>query len=160
MTKLLKFAAPLLLGLAIPAAASAQGTGLVLDSIVELEKSETVADGTTRTSYTKPDVVVPGDRVRITLRFHNRGREPINNLKLNNPIPAGLQFDGSNDLAGFSLSVDGGTNFGQLSDLILTASDGTQRAANMGDVTHIMWILPEPVAPGGRGSVTFFTRVR
>jgi uncharacterized repeat protein (TIGR01451 family) len=143
---------------ALPVAA--QDAGLKLDSVVELEKSTTAADGTVSTNYEKPEVVVPGDRIRITLRYHNQGREPVTNLKLRNPIPDGLMFDGTPDVAGFSASVDGGSNWGALADLTLTTSDGTSRSATSADVTHVMWVLPQPVAPGARGSVAFFTRVR
>lgn len=161
MVKFGLVAAAAMLAIAFPVGTVAMQTnGLVLESIVELEKVETAADGSTKTSFAKPDVVVPGDRVRITLRYDNRGREPVTNLKLRNPIPDGLQFDGTSDLDGFSLSVDGGTNFGQLANLSFTAADGTQRAATTADVTHIMWILPQPVPAGGEGSVSFFTRVR
>lgn len=156
--------APLLLllaaGVALPSHAQQPTPSLAPESIVELERSETAADGTITTRYVKPDTVVPGDRVRITLRFDNRGREPVTNLKLRNPIAAGLQFDGTPDLAGFTVSVDGGTNWGDLSALTLTATDGTTRSANMGDVTHIMWILPDPVLPGTQRTVRFFARVR
>ena len=62
---------PVLL-LAPPALAQDPGDSLALDSLVELAKTDTGADGTLTTRYIKPDVVVPGDRVRITLRFHNR----------------------------------------------------------------------------------------
>jgi uncharacterized repeat protein (TIGR01451 family) len=160
MVDLFRFTAPLLLCCAAISTAQAQTNGLALDSIVELEKSEALADGTQKLSYVKPDVVVPGDRVRITLRYNNRGREPITNLKLRNPIPEGLQFDGTDDLDGLSMSIDGGSNFGSLADLKFTAADGTERAATFTDVTHVMWILPQPVSPGARGDVTFFTRVR
>lgn len=136
------------------------GSNLALDSIVELVKTETDANGTETTRYAKPDVVVPGDRVRITLRFHNRSRDAIQNLKLRNPIPDGLQFDGTDDLAGFTLSVDGGTNWGQLAALTVTPAAGSARPATLADVTHVMWILPQPVTPGSRGAVSFFTRVK
>lgn len=137
-----------------------QSDSLVLDSVVELARNETAADGTVTTRYTKPDVVVPGDRVRITLRFHNRSRDPIQNLKLRNPIPDGLQFDGTEDLGGFSLSVDGGNVWGQLADLTVAAAGAPPRPAGLADITHVMWVLPTAVAPGARGSVSFFTRVR
>lgn len=146
--------------LMVTPAAAQQGDNLVLDSLVELVKSETAADGTVTTRYAKPDVVVPGDRVRITLRFHNRSRQPIQNLKLRNPIHDGLQFDGTEDLSGFSLSVDGGKVWGQLAELTVTPTGEAARAATFADVTHVMWILPQTVTPGARGSVTFFTRVR
>jgi uncharacterized repeat protein (TIGR01451 family) len=152
--------AALMLSAMTPGLAMAQTNGLALDSVVELERSETAADGTVTTRYSKPDVVLPGDRVRITLSYNNRGREPVTDLKLRNPIPNGLQFDGTNDLAGLSMSIDGGTSWGQLADLKLTAADGTERAAVMTDITHVMWVLEQPVPPGGSGSVSFFTRVR
>jgi uncharacterized repeat protein (TIGR01451 family) len=161
MPKMTPFlAAAFVVAAAATVPAAAQNQGLTLDSIVELERSATAADGTVNISYAKPDVVVPGDRVRITLRYHNQGREAVTNLKLRNPIPDGLMFDGTSDVAGFSLSIDGGTNWGALADLTLTAADGTSRAATSADVTHVMWVLPQPVAPQARGSVVFFTRVR
>lgn len=143
-----------------PAALAQEGNSLALDSLVELAKTETAADGTAITRYVKPDVVVPGDRVRITLRFHNRSRDAIQNLKLRNPIPDGLQFDGTENLAGFTVSVDGGKMWGALAELSITPAGEPARPATMADITHVMWILPEPVAPGVRGSVSFFTRVR
>jgi uncharacterized repeat protein (TIGR01451 family) len=144
----------------VPAASAQDGNSLALDSLVELAKTETAADGAVTTRYVKPDVVVPGDRVRITLRFHNRSREAIQNLKLRNPIPDGLQFDGTENLDGFTVSVGGGNVWGALAQLSVTPSGEPVRQATMADITHVMWILPEPVAPGARGSVSFFTRVR
>ena len=146
--------------LAPPALAQDPSDSLALDSLVELAKTDTGADGTVTTRYVKPDVVVPGDRVRITLRFHNRSRDAIQNLKLRNPIPDGLLFDGTEDIAGFSVSVDGGTNWGQLAALTVTPTDEVARAATLADITHVIWVLPQPVAPGAGGSVSFFTRVR
>lgn len=147
---------PVMLLGATPVAAQ----GLALDSIVELERSSTAADGTALTEYVKPETVVPGDRVRITLRYENRGRVPVNSVRLNNPIPDGLQYDGTRDVQNFSLSINGGASWGQLADLTLLTADGTPRAATAEDVTHVLWVLPEPVAPGARGSVSFFARVR
>ena len=64
-------ATALLLG-AQPAAA--QGT---LTSKVELEKLMSASPGQPAVkSYSAPDVVVPGDRVRITLTFTNGGAAP------------------------------------------------------------------------------------
>jgi uncharacterized repeat protein (TIGR01451 family) len=146
--------------LLVPAALAQDGNSLVLDSLVELAKTETAADGSVTTRYAKPEVVVPGDRVRITLRFHNRSRDAIQNLKLRNPIPNGLQFDGTENLAGFTVSVDGGKAWGDLAQLSVTPANEAARPATLADITHVMWILPEPVAPGMRGSVSFFTRVR
>ena len=56
--------------------AAAQGTG-VLTNKVELEKTGPSVDGREgEKTYTTPDVVVPGDRIRLTLTFTNNGAAP------------------------------------------------------------------------------------
>ena len=56
--------------------AAAQGTGS-LTSKIELEKSTPSSDGQPpKTTYVAPDVVVPGDRVRVALTFTNHGAAP------------------------------------------------------------------------------------
>lgn len=140
--------------------AYAQSRDLVVESIVELERTTTDGQGVAKVSYGEPKVVVPGDRLRMTLRYSNKGVEPATNVRLRNPIQDGLQYDGTADLAGFSVSIDKGQTWGQLAELTITAGDGTVRAATMTDVTDVMWALQEPVAPGVQSSVAFFTRVR
>ena len=81
------------LGAAAPMVA-AQETG-ALTSTVELEKISGAASGKPVKSYVTPDVVVPGDRVRVTLLFANPGLSPATGVRIVNPIPAGLVFDGT-----------------------------------------------------------------
>lgn len=139
--------------------AAAQGTG-VLTNKVELEKSGPVIDGReSEKTYSSPDVVVPGDRIRLTLTFTNNGAAPAAGVNLTNPIPAALVFDGTNDAAGFAVSVDGGKTFGALADLTI-AGAAAPRAAVAADVTHVRWLWPDAVAPGQSRSVAFFGRVR
>jgi len=116
------------LGAAGPMAA-AQEKG-ALTSTVELEKISGADSGKPVKSYVAPDVVVPGDRVRVTLLFANPGPSPATGVRIVNPIPAGLAFDGTNDRADFSVSVDGGKSFGDLASLTIPGTDGTPRAAN------------------------------
>lgn len=141
-------------------AAAAQETG-ALTSKIELEKSSPAAAGQpARKIYVAPDVVVPGDRVRITLIFTNKGAAPASGVNLVNPIPEGLLFDDTADAAGFAVSVDGGKSFGMLAALTVPVVGAGTRTAVAADVTHVRWLWPDAIAPGRSRSVAFFGRVR
>lgn len=148
-----------LLGLIVQPAA-AQGTG-ALTSKIELEKSTPSADGgPEKKTYVAPDVVVPGDRVRVGLTFTNNGAAPAAGVKLVNPIPEGLIFDNTADAANFGVSIDGGKTFGSLASLSVPVQGAAARAATAADVTHVRWLWPDAIAPGQSRSVAFFGRVR
>ena len=140
--------------------AAAQVTG-ALTSEIELEKSTpATASQPTQKTYVHPDVVVPGDRVRVTLTFTNDGAAPASGVNLVNPIPEGLVYDDTADTAGFGVSIDGGKNFGPLASLIVPVEGATGRPATAAEVTHVRWLWPDAIAPGASRSVAFFGRVR
>ena len=140
--------------------AAAQGTG-ALTSKIELEKSTPSPDGgPAKKTYITPDVVVPGDRVRVALTFTNNGAAPAAGVNLVNPIPEGLVFDGTADAADFGVSADGGKTFGALASLTVPVQGATGRPAAAADVTHVRWLWPDAIAPGQSRSVAFFGRVR
>lgn len=145
---------------AVAQPAAAQGTG-ALTSKIELEKA---IPGTNRNAelytYVEPDVVVPGDRVRVTLTFTNNSMAPATGLNITNPIPEGLVFNSTNDPADFSLSVDGGKSFGALASLTVPVDNAAPRAATLLDVTHVRWLWSKPVAPQQSRSVAFFGLVK
>ncbi|NIJ36387.1 putative repeat protein (TIGR01451 family) [Sphingopyxis panaciterrae] len=144
--------------LAQPAAAQDGGA---LASKIELEKPAPAAAGQPPAkTYVAPDVVVPGDRIRITLTFTNKGAKPASGVKIVNPIPEGLVFDGTNDPAAFSVSVDGAKEFGALDTLTVAAQGAAPHAAAYPDVTHVRWLWPDAIAPGQSRSVAFFGRVK
>jgi len=140
--------------------AAAQGTGS-LTSKIELEKSTPSSDGQPpKKTYVAPDVVVPGDRVRVALTFINNGATPATGVNLVNPIPDGLLFDDTADTAGFGVSTDGGKTFGALAALTVPVDGAAPRRATAADVTHVRWQWPDAIAPGQSRSVAFFGRVR
>ncbi|MHA4836608.1 hypothetical protein [Sphingopyxis sp. MSC1_008] len=140
--------------------AAAQGTG-ALTSKIELEKSTPSSDGQPpKKTYVAPDVVVPGDRVRVALTFTNNGAAPAAGVNLVNPIPEGLLFDDTADTAGFGVSTDGGKTFGTLAALTVPVDGAAPRPAVAADVTHVRWLWPDAIAPGQSRSVAFFGRVR
>lgn len=147
-----------LLGLGAQPAA-AQGSGS-LTSKIELEKLTLSSDGQSKKSYVTPDVVVPGDRVRVALTFTNNGAAPAAGVNLVNPIPDGLIFDDTADTAGFGVSTDGGKTFGALAALTVPVVGAEPRRATADDVTHVRWLWPDAIGPGQSRSVAFFGRVR
>lgn len=140
--------------------AAAQGGG-ALTSKIELEKLAPATEGQEAAkSYVEPAVVVPGDRIRVTLTFSNNGAAPAAGVNIVNPIPEGLVFDGTNDPVAFSVSVDGAKAFGALDALTVPGEGASPRAAVNGDVTHVRWLWPDAIPAGGSRSVAFFGRVK
>lgn len=132
-----------------------------LTSKVELEKLSPASGGQPPSkSYGTPDVVVPGDRVRITLTFTNAGAAPASAVNITNPIPEALVFDGTADAADFAVSVDGGMSFGPLETLTVAATGAPSRAATNADVTHVRWLWRDAVPAGQTRSVAFFGKVK
>lgn len=140
--------------------AVAQGNGN-LSTKVEVEKTVAGQDGQPGSkTYVTPDVVVPGDRVRISLAFTNNGAEPASGVVISNPIPSALLFDGTDDPAGFAVSIDGGKQFSSLSDLTVPVGGAAPRAATAADVTHVRWNWTDAIGAGQTRTVAFFGRVR
>lgn len=157
----MRFCGPALLAAALllgSQPAAAQGT---LTSKVELEKLTSASPGQPAAkSYTSPDVVVPGDRVRITLIFTNGGAAPAADVKIVNPIPEGLVFDGTSDPKDFTVSVDGGKTFGAIEMLTVSVAGAAARPANVVDVTHVRWFWSTPIPVGTSRAVAFFGKVK
>lgn len=146
------------LGLAFaPAVASAAPGDVALEGGVQLEKT-IVENGQSRVVLSKPDVVVPGDRLLFTTRYANGGSEPVQNFVVTNPLPDAVTL--APDAVGTNaVSVDGGKTFGSLASLTVAAADGTRRAAIASDVTHIRWTIPT-IAAGASGQVEYHAIVR
>ncbi len=160
MTSMVRVAA-LASALAMGAPLAAAQQGGELTSKIELQKATPGTNGNAELyTYVAPDVVVPGDRVRVTLTFTNHGATPATGLDITNPIPDGLIFNGTNDATGFSVSVDGGKSFGALDSLTVPVENAAPRAAGMPDVTHVRWLWSQPVAPHQHRSVAFFGLVK
>lgn len=130
-----------------------------LESTVLVERSEEMPDGTTSLTLEEPARVVPGDNLVFVLSYQNTGETPAEDFSVTNPMPDAVAFRDTND-AGALFSVDGGEHYGPLTDLTVTADDGTVRPATSDDVTHIRWTLSEPIPAGQSGQLTFRGVVR
>ena len=109
----------------------------------------------------KPKVVLvkqksgpPGTKLVFTHSYRNGGKAPATNFAMTNPIPAGVDYIGSDDAIAV-VSVDGGKTFGALAMAKLRNTDGSVRAARPEDVTHVRWALKAPIAVGASGKFSF-----
>ena len=134
---------------------------VTLTSDVKIERVEIDAAGKEKVSLYAPEqvVVVPGDKVLFTLQVTNTGAQPAAGFRATNPMPAPVQFVSvTEDWA--EVSVDGGNIWGKLAVLkVKTApTDGTaavERAADFADVTHVRWVFPDAIAPGGKRNISY-----
>lgn len=144
-----------------PALAAAQAvpapSPVTLKGDVMLEKTVTV-NGSSKVELVEPKVVIPGDHLLFTTRYHNDSAQPVTNFVVTNPLPSAVALS-SEGSAGTEVSVDGGKTWGQLGLLKVSGADGSQRAAGAADVTHIRWIISS-IAPGASGEVQYHGIVR
>lgn len=143
---------------------SAQAAGDVsFSSIAEVEVAQ-VNDKGERVLVRQPaDLVQPGEVTIYTNSFTNKGKQPAEDIVVNNPIPANTEYlNGSATEKGYELlfSVDQGKNFGKAKELTLPDGKGGQRQAEPKDYTHIRWTMLEPLNPGATGVLEFRVRVK
>jgi uncharacterized repeat protein (TIGR01451 family) len=130
-----------------------------LSSEVFVEKMETAPSGKARIVLHQPKLVVPGDRLVFVLSYRNEGATTATNFTVTNPMPSAVSFaEAPGALAQYS--VDNGRVWGALASLKLRESDGKWRAARPDDVTHVRWILTQPLPSGSGGKLTFRGIVR
>lgn len=149
-----------------PALAAAQQKGMIeLLSRSEVEVTTTNAKGekeVKRVEAAKANVT-PGDTVIFTTTYINHGKKPAENVTIRNPVPEHMTYvDRSAEGKGAKIefSVDGGKSHGAPEKLIKTVGPGKTRPAGAADYTGIQWTLTKPLAPGGKGSVSFKATVK
>lgn len=151
MRHILSFAS-LAFAAAVPAPA-ADGP-LELTSKVLTENRQRAADGTTRIALEPVRRAVPGDKVVFVLSYRNTGRQPLDNIVFNNPVPKGIAYRAAAEgSAAPEVSVDGQT-FGTLAALRVKTASGS-RAAGPDDVTHVRWRLARPLTAGAQGQFAY-----
>ena len=148
------YAAPL--ATAAQAAAADPMAAVKIDSSIRVERAGQSGSGETVTSLLDPATVkvVPGDSLLFTNHYRNNGETAVTGFVVNNPVHKAVTFvEVLEDWA--LVSIDGGQNFGKLSELVATDADQNSRPAVASDVTHIRWVLQSPIAPGASGDVHF-----
>ena len=144
-----------------PAFAAAQATpaasAVSLKGDVKLEKTVT-ENGATNVQLLEPKVVVPGDHLLFTTRYHNEGAQAVTNFVVTNPLPSAVVLS-PEAAEGTQVSVDSGKTWGLLAALKVSDGKGGMRAAQTGDVTHVRWTIAQ-IAPGAAGQVEYHAIVR
>lgn len=129
-------------------------TPLQLSSDVFVERQIVRADGSRTVVLEKPNLVLPGDNLVFVVKYRNTGTAMANNFVVTNPLPAAVAFNGTSD--GLEVvSIDGGVSWGILGTLRVKQANGTVRAAERRDVTHIKWNLNQPLTAGAEGKLIF-----
>lgn len=139
--------------IAIPSATLAAGEVSMVSEMF-VEKTVAVPGGKPKTVLVKAKSGPPGTKLLFTHSYRNTSAKPVANFGMVNPMPAGVDYAGSDD-ASASVSVDGGKSWGALAALKVRGANGALRAARPEDVTHVRWVLAVPVAPGASGKFSF-----
>lgn len=125
---------------------------------VEKEIVVQMPDGTEIISRETAETVAPGERVVYTLSFTNDDAQPATDLVLTMPVPKEVRFmEGSasdNNMIPV-YSADGGNSFAARELLRVRDNDGVLQSASSGDITHIRWTVPGPLAAGETGNLSF-----
>ena len=105
-----------------------------------------------------------GDVIEYRLRFSNTTREPVKNVVLEDPLPAGLIYVGGTaaaDVDGVLVeySIDGGRSFAA-TPMVRVMVDGqeVERPAPPERYTNIRWRVAGSVNPGARVTASFRAR--
>jgi uncharacterized repeat protein (TIGR01451 family) len=148
----MKLLLALLVLLATPAAWAADGVSLSSEVFVEREVTD--AEGRTRKVLEAPEMVTPGERLVFVLTYRNGGAEPATDFVVTNPLPSAVAYAGPEGEEPV-VSVDGGSEWGELASLEVREADGSTRAAAPGDVTHVRWTLARAIPAGASGKLSF-----
>ncbi len=141
------------IAMALPGAVFA-ASPIQLSSDIYVEKLQKLAGGKSSVVLEAPKTIVPGDQLVFVVRYKNVGSQVANGFTVTNPIPRAIAFSGTSDGTEI-VSIDGGKNWGRLSQLRVAKIDGTSRSALMTDVTHIKWKLNQSLAAGSAGKLIF-----
>ena len=146
-----------LIALLIPAEAGAQAR-IALNSEIFVER-ETGGVGSSRVVLQPVETVTPGDRLIYILEYRNVSGRTVSEFTVTNPLPPAVRFDKTLD-GDEMVSVDNGKSWGKLRELTVALPGGKRRPALPSDVTHLRWQVPQRLAHGEAGRVTFRAIVR
>lgn len=113
------------------------------------------------TQWVDAQEVLPGEKLKYTVRYVNMGDEPATEVRIENPIPELSVYvtdSASGEGSSIVFSADGGAQYntaGEVTYEVAVFGGGTdRRVANAERFTNIRWLI-EQVPPGSQGEVSF-----
>ena len=113
----------------------------------------TAAADSARGAKRRDTSVRPGDVLRYTLTFDNRGPRSVRNVELRNPIPSGVHFvpgstHASRADARLEFSADNGRSWAARPvETVVVERRQVTRPVPADRFTHIRWVIPGTLAP-------------
>ena len=107
----------------------------------------------------------PGDVIRYTLTFTNPGTQPLRDVAIADPIPAGMRIvlgstRSSRADARLEFSIDSGKTWGQdPTETVIANGQQVERPISPGRYTNVRWVLAKPVAAKEKVTAEFSARV-
>jgi uncharacterized repeat protein (TIGR01451 family) len=156
--------APLVLG-AARAAAQAPAAAATGPALAVVAENRTAAAEAARGAKRADAKLRPGDVLRYRLTFTNAAERPVRQVRLDNPIPAGLQFVGGSARspradARAEYSADGGKTFApQPVETVVVDGKQLRRPVAPERYTHVRWTVGDWVAPRAAVTAEFEARL-
>lgn len=137
---------------------------VTLTSAVKKVETYVDDDGSAARRMVNADSVIPGDELRYTITFSNKGDQVADagSVVITNPIPPetayveGTAFGAGTDIV---FSADGGQTFAT-PEALLVVRDGVEIPADAKDYTTIRWVFNPELRPGETGDVSFNVRLK
>lgn len=139
----------------------AQGLQVTNEALVQVITVD--ADGKEVISYEPAAQVLPGDIIRYVLNLSNETAEAVSGVSLTSEIPSDLliqEATADTPIASVQYSVDGGASFADRDALVVTGEDGTQRPAEAGDLTNVMWTVHVEIPAGETQTLSYLATVQ
>ena len=137
-------------GVALPEESTA---GLTVETIAESRIQD--AGGK---QYAPAERLHIGEEIYYTLRVRNDSGSAASDAVVIRALPRNTRYvaaSATGPAAIVSYSINGGATFASAEQLTILASDGSTRAANANDYTHIRWQLRHSLAPGATALLRF-----
>jgi uncharacterized repeat protein (TIGR01451 family) len=125
-----------------PAQAASPAAPIKLTLQVQKEQRQAAADGTTTVTLVPVAKVIPGDRLVYVLSYINTGTQPISDVVLDYPLPAGVAYRAAAE--------------GSLAPLVsIDGSHFAPTAEGARPIKALRWQVPGALAPGAHGQISF-----
>lgn len=159
------FVLSLVAGAFAPAAGAQQAAQRAPDPLVMTAHNVTAAEAKARGAARRDSSALPGDVVRYSMTFTNVTDGTIRNVKLDNPLPKGLEFvEGSARAtrpdAVAEFSADGGRTYStRPMETVLVDGRRVTRPIPAERYTHVRWVVSGAVAPRATVTAEYSARV-